>query len=171
MLEGYGGTGGLDVFQRNDSERPQTYGLQQLFSGSRQLRCVPRNHHRSLRERSGGKRAGITHREVVRAVNRKKLRWFLVHHDVTVARQLLKQFRFDEHGNKKPFGFFRKTAILDDIRVLDMYESAIRHGRPQCSGQGTGFRSFSPTRMLRYIDAQFCDPTRLHDFLKTQRSP
>ncbi len=40
--------------------------------------------------------ASITHQEVVRAVESQKLRWFLVHYDVTIARQLLQQFRFDD---------------------------------------------------------------------------
>ena len=35
----------------------------------------------------------ITHQEIHRAIALDKLRWFLVHHDVTVARQLLRQFR------------------------------------------------------------------------------
>jgi hypothetical protein len=120
----------------------------------------------------GTNQRGITHREIVRAVNRKKLRWFLVHHDVTVARQLLKQFRYDEHGNKKPHDFFRKTAILDDIRILDMYETAIRHGRPLSQRAGNWVQEFSNhSDVLRYIQAQFRDPSRLHDFLKIQRSP
>jgi Domain of unknown function (DUF4062) len=119
----------------------------------------------------GTNRRGITHREIVRAVNRKKLRWFLVHHDVTIARQLLKQFRFDEQGNKKPYGFFRKTAILDDIRVLDMYESAIRHGRPLSRRAGNWVQEFiTHTDALRYIDAQFRDSRRLNDFLTNLRT-
>ena len=32
----------------------------------------------------------IYDREIIRAVTQKKLRWFLVHHDVVIARQLLK---------------------------------------------------------------------------------
>ena len=120
----------------------------------------------------GANRRGITHREIIRAVNRRKLRWFLVHHDVVVARQLLKQFRFDEHGNKRPHGFFRRTAILEDIRVLDMYESAIRHGRPLAQRAGNWVQEFfAHSDALRYIEAQFRDPSRLRNFLKTLRSP
>lgn len=78
----------------------------------------------------GPNQRSITHREIVRAVSQKKLRWFLVHHDVVVARQLLKQFRFDAAGKKKPYTFFRRTAVLEDSRVLDMYESAIQHNLP-----------------------------------------
>src|SRR5687767_750755 len=36
----------------------------------------------------------ITHQELLEAIHQDKLRWFLAHEDVTLARQLLKQFRF-----------------------------------------------------------------------------
>ena len=38
----------------------------------------------------GSNKKSITHREIIRAIRSNKLRWFLVHHDVTVARQLLR---------------------------------------------------------------------------------
>src|SRR5579885_2983214 len=57
----------------------------------------------------GPNQRSITHREIVRAVTQRKLRWFLVHHDVVVARQLLRQFRFDDDGRKRPHTFFKKT--------------------------------------------------------------
>lgn len=120
----------------------------------------------------GTNQRGITHREIVRAVNQRKLRWFLVHHDVPVARQLLKQFRTDEHGEKRSHSFFRRTAILDDIRVLEMYESAIQHSRPLSQRAGNWVQEFfAHSDALRYVEAQFSDPSRLDDFLKSQRSP
>jgi hypothetical protein len=72
----------------------------------------------------------ITHRELLKAIELKKPRWFLVHEHVAVARQLLEPFRDD---TKKPAfqlksGIpFSRTAVLDDLRVLEMYETAMRH--------------------------------------------
>ena len=47
----------------------------------------------------------ITHREIELAVSLGKPRWFLCHMNVTIARELLKQFRFDEHGNPLALAF------------------------------------------------------------------
>jgi hypothetical protein len=109
----------------------------------------------------------ITHREVVRAVSQRKPRWFLVHHDVVVARQLLKQFRFDSEGKKKPHAFFRKTAVLEDIRVLEMYESATRHNLPLSRRAGNWVQEYSShTDALRFIEAQLREPARIRRLLE-----
>ena len=116
----------------------------------------------------GPNKKSIAHREIIRAVARKKLRWFLVHHDVVVARQLLKQFRFDDDGNRKPHTFFKKTAVLDDIRVLEMYESAIRHSLPLARRTGNWVQEyFSPSDAMRFIEAQFKEPSRIRQLLES----
>jgi hypothetical protein len=115
----------------------------------------------------GPNQKSITHREVIRSIRRRKLRWFLVHHDVVVARQLLKQFRFDEGGGKRPHTFFKKTAVLDDIRVLEMYESAIRHTLPLSRRAGNWVQEYiSPAEAFRFIEAQFREPSRIRQLLE-----
>jgi hypothetical protein len=110
----------------------------------------------------GPNKKSITHREIIRAVSQRKLRWFLVHHDVVIARQLLKQFRFDSDGKKRPDTFFKKTAVLDDIRVLDMYECAIRHSAPLARRAGNWVQEYSSQAdALRFIEAQFREPSRI----------
>jgi hypothetical protein len=104
---------------------------------------------------------GITHQELMRAIQRDKLRWFLVHHDVTVARQLLKQFRFNDDGTPKLLTF-KPNSILSDIRVLEMYESAIRNDRPLSQRTGNWVQEYSNVQeAIRYIRAQFEDPDRI----------
>ena len=115
----------------------------------------------------GPNQRSITHREVVRAVSQRKLRWFLVHHDVVVARQLLKQFRFDDGGKKRPHTFFKKTAVLEDIRVLEMYESATRHSLPLSKRAGNWVQEYSShADALRFIEAQFKEPVRIRRLLE-----
>jgi hypothetical protein len=115
----------------------------------------------------GSNQRSITHREIVRAVSQKKLRWFLVHHDVVVARQLLKQFRFDSDGKKRPHTFFKKTAVLSDIRVLEMYESATRHSLPLARRAGNWVQEYSSQAdALRFIEAQFREPSRIRRLLE-----
>jgi hypothetical protein len=109
--------------------------------------------------------SSITHQEVVRAVELDKLRWFLVHRDVTVARELLKQFRFKKNGNPKQVRF-RKTAVLEDLRVLEMYECAIRQDLPLPDRTGNWVQSFiTHADALLYVQTQFSDPARLRTLL------
>jgi hypothetical protein len=115
----------------------------------------------------GANKRSITHREIVRAVSQKKLRWFLVHHDVVVARQLLKQFRFDSDSKKRSPTFFKKTAVLDDIRVLDMYESATRHTLPLSKRAGNWVQEYSSQAdAMRFIETQFREPSRIRQLLE-----
>lgn len=103
----------------------------------------------------------ITHQEIARAVELGKPRWFLVHHDVVVARQLLRQFRFGRDGRPKRLRF-QRTAILDDIRVLEMYEAAIQQDRPLLARVGNWAQEFfSPENAPRFVDAQFRDQERV----------
>lgn len=72
----------------------------------------------------------ITHREALRAIELNKPRWFLVHEHVAIARQLLAPYR--DESLKPLFRLklgidFRSTSILSDLRVLELFESAMRH--------------------------------------------
>jgi len=107
----------------------------------------------------------ITHQEMMHAVLRDKLRWFLVHRDVTVARDLLKQFRFKRNGAPKRLNF-RKTAILEDLRVLEMYECAIQQSLPLSQRTGNWVQSYTTHGdALGFIQAQFENPQRLKALL------
>lgn len=74
--------------------------------------------------------SGITHSEFSHAIAINKPRGFLAHHDVAFARQLLTQFMFDEHKNRTVFTLTKKTAVMDDLRVIDMYNEAVGDGLP-----------------------------------------
>ena len=114
----------------------------------------------------GLNRKSITHREMVRAIRSNKLRWFLVHHEVTVARQLLRQFRFNADGTARKLAF-QPTSILDDLRVLEMYEQAIRQNRPLSQRTGNWVQPYSSSEdALRFIRTQFEDPNRMWELFK-----
>ena len=107
----------------------------------------------------------ITHQEILKAIEMEKLRWFLAHHQVTLARQLLKQFRFHEDGSLKPLDF-KKTTVLSDIRVLEMYESAIRQDQPMAQRTGNWVQEYISTEdVLLFIKTQFEDAERLRQML------
>lgn len=105
----------------------------------------------------------ITHREMLRAIELKKLRWFLVDEHVDVARQVLKQYR--PQINEGALAF-EKTPVLEDIRVLDMYEAAMRHDTDLSQREGNWVQSFRTTSdLLRYVGAQFSDLSRIKALL------
>lgn len=74
--------------------------------------------------------SGITHAEFKRAIELNKPRGFLAHHDVAFARQLLQQFMIDAAGAKTGFALAKKTPVMDDLRVIDMYNDAVGDGLP-----------------------------------------
>lgn len=74
--------------------------------------------------------SGITHKELQKAIEINKPRGFLAHHDVAFSRQLLHQFMYDANGNRNDFKLKKQTPVLDDVRVIDLYNDAIGDGKP-----------------------------------------
>ncbi|MBB5643979.1 DUF4062 domain-containing protein [Pedobacter cryoconitis] len=75
--------------------------------------------------------SGITHKEFQEAVRLNKPRGFLAHHDVAFAKQLLKEFMFEENGDRNGFKLTKRTPVMDDLLVIDMYNIAIGDGLPK----------------------------------------
>lgn len=74
--------------------------------------------------------SGITHKEFKKAIEINKPRGFLAHHDVSFTRQLLHQFMIDNNGDRTDFVLKTKTPVMDDLRVVDMYNDAVGDGQP-----------------------------------------
>jgi hypothetical protein len=104
------------------------------------------------------RKRSITHRELLKAIEMNKRRWVFVEHDVVVARQLLNQFRYDEQGEKQSLAF-KATSYLDDIRVIDMYEDAMRVKVPLKKRTGNWVQEYrSSADLMRKIEAQLSNP-------------
>jgi hypothetical protein len=113
-----------------------------------------------------GNELAITHREVQRAVARAKFRYFAVEQDVLTAREVLKQFRHTPKGNKRPHKFFKSNGVLDDIRVIDMYEDAIRSDLPLKQRVGNWVQPFrDEADLLLFLKSQFSNPSRVRELL------
>lgn len=101
----------------------------------------------------------ITHREALRAIELNKPRWFLVHEHVAIARELLGPYRdpAKEGFQLRPEIPFQKTAILDSLRVLELYEAAIRRDVPDVAQRrGNWVQPFGPDDDARlFATAQF----------------
>jgi len=102
----------------------------------------------------------ITHREALRAIELNKPRWFLVHEHVAIARQLLEPMR--DRSVKPAFALqpgipFKPTAILSDLRVLELFEAAMRHDIANVADRhGNWVQPFGPEDDARlFVTAQF----------------
>lgn len=106
----------------------------------------------------------ITHREMLKAISDNKRRWFLVHEHVAIARQLMAPYRKqDNDGNhvqpcELKLGIeFGRTSILSDLRVIDMFEAAMRHDIADAADRrGNWVQPFGPDDDARlFVTAQF----------------
>jgi hypothetical protein len=114
-----------------------------------------------------GQTHSIVHREAIKAIRLNKPRWFLVHEHVAIARQLLEPYR--DQSKRPRFVLksgieFRPTSILYDLRVLELYELAMRHDIPklknrkgnwvQTYGTDEDARLFATAQFRRYRELE-----------------
>ncbi|MGH7788042.1 MAG: DUF4062 domain-containing protein [Candidatus Binatia bacterium] len=103
----------------------------------------------------------ITHEEIREAVRLGKPRWFLVHRDVTFTRQLLKSHLFTKRGKRTKFTIGR-TPVMDDLRVIEMYDDAIQSDVAVADRVGNWAQEFLRVEdALRFLDSQFKDVERI----------
>jgi len=131
----------------------------------------------------------ITHAELRHAVQLDKPRLFLVELNVNVARQLFKSLRkplagelFDDkqqqvwppqdqkQRDRLKDNPFRDNEIISDLRVLDMYDEALRTGTPLSQRQDHWCQTYrSLTEMERFLETQFRDQKQLRVELNAVR--
>jgi len=68
----------------------------------------------------------ITHKEIRKAIELNKPRWFLAHDQVVFARRLLADLGYSDRGTRSKLELRKGSKSVEDLRVLDMYEDAIR---------------------------------------------
>ncbi len=73
---------------------------------------------------SGG--LSITHQELLKAIQLGRPRWILAHDHVPTCRTLLRSLGHDTTAKRAALRLGR-NGVVDDLRVVDMYEAAIRH--------------------------------------------
>ena len=113
----------------------------------------------------------ITHDEVREAIRLNKPRWILADVRVTFARQLLRPFLYRRDGDRRARHGFQKTAVLDDLRVLEMYDDSVRRDVPLEDRTGHWVQEhYRMDDVLTYIDAQFADVTRVREWISSGSS-
>ncbi len=97
----------------------------------------------------------ITHDELLKAIDLNKPRWILAHDHVVFARTLLANIGYGDATARATLAL-KPSAVIDDLRVIDMYESAVRHDVAFQDRKGNWVQKFvSPNDALLYASAQF----------------
>lgn len=107
----------------------------------------------------------ITHQEIRHAIQLDKPRLFAVERKVDHARQLLRPLLQDRQGNPTwnyADDVFKGNPIIDDLRVLEMYEEALQSNTPLMQRTNHWCQIYQDdARLLEFINAQFRDKARI----------
>jgi len=110
----------------------------------------------------------ITHQELLKAIELNKPRWLLAHDHVVFARNLLANLDYDT-AEKREALKLKKSNILDDLRVIDMYNAAIRNEVELKDRKGNWVQTYvDPADALRFASAQFNRFQEVERFLAEQ---
>jgi hypothetical protein len=116
-------------------------------------------------------RTGITHQEFQKAIEINKPRRFLVHGFVTFSRKLLEQFMYTDSEKTQRSSFtIKPTSVMDDIKVIDMYNDAIQMNLPYDERKYHWVQEFYRyDEAFRHIETLFVDINRVQKELKQIR--
>lgn len=112
----------------------------------------------------------ITHQEMLKAIELKRPRWFIAHRDIAIARQLLKQYMILEDKTPNPDFIFHKTEVLDDIRLLKLYNDTILNDVDP--GERIGHwvdEYFRLGDILKCVQTQFQDKSRIRSIVEQMK--
>ena len=125
---------------------------------------------------------GITHQELLKAIEKNRPRWILAHAFIPFARSLFMKLgckKAEErkdllktlgYGTKQELKKLRnrEKTVLDDFRVIDMYDAAIRHDiSVHTDRKGNWVQKFNtPQDAALFATAQFGRYSEVEQFLK-----
>jgi len=113
----------------------------------------------------------ITHEEMKKAIQLKKPRWFIVHRDIRVARVLLKQYRYLPDGSPNADFKYKPNKLMDDIRVIDMYNDTILNDIPPKERIGHwSDEYFNIKDIEKVIETQFGRMDRIFDIIRKMKT-
>jgi hypothetical protein len=183
ILTGYGyevvmshfGTVRVGLHQHNFAACRQAVERSDLFLG------IIRGQYGSGRGAAhglGDEEISITHAELRHAIQHDKPRLFFVEAGVDTARQLLRPLRsyltsdlFDENQQivwTAAQNSYKHNPVLDDLRVLDMYDEALQSSTPLSQRRDHWCQLYrSLTDIQRFLETQFRDQRQLRADLNT----
>jgi len=108
----------------------------------------------------------FTHQELLKAIELNKPRWLLAHEYIVFARSLLINLGYNGKNGRKKL-VLNKNPIIDDLRVIDMYEDAIFSQKPLREKQGNWVQKFgSPDDAALFATAQFSRYQEVEAFIQ-----
>ncbi|MFA0411372.1 DUF4062 domain-containing protein [Vibrio splendidus] len=84
----------------------------------------------------------ITHKEMKRAIELNKPRWFLAHDHVVLARRLLLDLGYKTQGDRKSLTLRKGATSVSSLKVIDLYEDATMEKLPLDDRQGNWAQKF-----------------------------
>ncbi|GAB5523445.1 MAG: hypothetical protein Roseis2KO_13170 [Roseivirga sp.] len=113
----------------------------------------------------------ITFEEMKLAIELKKPYWFLVHRDVTFARQLLNKAYCRDRPEERQKNIYIKKSPLFDSRTLDVYDYVIKHGKPVTLRTGNWAQEYwRLSEALEYVITQFEDEQFVRDIVVRRKA-
>jgi len=98
----------------------------------------------------------ITHRELLKAIELEKPRFMLAHEQVIMARRLLMDLGYQDAAARAPLALRKGAVVIDDLRLIDMYEAATREDLPLAERKDNWVQSYkTPAEALLYTEEQF----------------
>lgn len=114
----------------------------------------------------------ISHLEMNRAIELRKPRWFIAHRDISISRQLLKQYMFLENGAPNLAFHFTRTNVLDDIRLINLYNDTILNDVPPAERIGHWVDEYYRLGdILGCINTQFANRRRVREIVEQMKLP
>lgn len=113
----------------------------------------------------------ITHHEITKAITLKKPCWFIAHRDIFVARQLLKQYMYlDDGKTSNPDFQYRRTAIMEDIQLIHLYNAAIKEEVAPKDRIGHWVDEyFRIEDVFTVLETQFSDVNRIKEVIRQMK--
>lgn len=110
----------------------------------------------------------ITHHEFLKAIQLNKPRWILAHDHVVFARSLLISLGHD-NAKKRAALSLKANNMIDDLRVIDIYEAAIRHEISMKDRKGNWVQKFvTGDDAQLFASAQFYRYQEVERFIEEQ---
>jgi len=110
----------------------------------------------------------ITHQEVLEALKLDKPRWFLAHHDLIFARGLLRDLGYKTSKARADLTLQGKK-LVEDLRVIDMYESVIQAEKKLADRKGNWAQPFANDDDAKiFVVSQFLRHGDAEEFVRQQ---
>jgi hypothetical protein len=113
-------------------------------------------HYGSGRDPESPQEPSITHQELRHAIALDKPRWFLAHSHVLFARSLLRAMGAKTAAQRAKITLSSERQVIDDVRVVDMYEEATQEDTRFVDRRGNWAQKFRDDRdAMTFILTQF----------------